>query len=163
MVFYLRVGTPCEHLPFKPLMVSFLIFPISFSSYRLAYRSGVTTAVAAPSGGGFLQGIAAAFRVGAPHALAKGAVVQKETALHVSVSFTLPVSVSTQISALRSVLFAPETEDETAWSRVREVILNNAYILRWRVSNSIFPFDFRGKSHWSSPLRMQMPCQRYSV
>jgi hypothetical protein len=85
----------------------------------LAYRSGVTAAVTAPSGDG-LQGIAAAFRVGAPHALAKGAVIQKETALHVSVSFTLPVGVSTQISALRSVLFAPETEEETAWSRVRE-------------------------------------------
>jgi hypothetical protein len=26
-----------------------------------------------------------------------------------------------------------------------------------------FPFDFRGKFHWLSLLRVQMPCQRFSV
>ena len=63
-----------------------------------------------------------AFSVGAPHALAKGVVVQSETTPRVSVSFTFPVSVNTWISALRSVLFAQDTQDETAWSRVQEVI-----------------------------------------
>ncbi|KAF8958055.1 hypothetical protein BDZ97DRAFT_1950338 [Flammula alnicola] len=71
----------------------------------LAYRSGVTTAITAPSGYGFLQGISTAFSVGAPHALAKSAIVQPETALHVTLSFSLPVSVSTQVAALRTLLF----------------------------------------------------------
>ncbi|KDR69239.1 hypothetical protein GALMADRAFT_128703 [Galerina marginata CBS 339.88] len=96
----------------------------------LAYKSGVTTAITAPSGTGFLQGISTAFSVGAPHALAKGAVVQQETALHVSLSFGLPVSVSTQVSALRTLLFGAEesstervgvvVDTKSAWEKVRE-------------------------------------------
>ncbi|KAJ6522178.1 hypothetical protein DFH09DRAFT_1191798 [Mycena vulgaris] len=49
-----------------------------------AYRAGVTTAVVAPMGNGFLQGVATAFDVGAPNALAAGAIVQEETSLHIS-------------------------------------------------------------------------------
>jgi cytosine/adenosine deaminase-related metal-dependent hydrolase len=42
----------------------------------LAYRSGVTTGITAPSSNGFLAGLSTAFNTGLPHRLAKGAVVQ---------------------------------------------------------------------------------------
>lgn len=48
----------------------------------------------------------------------RGAIVQAETALHVSVSLDLGVSVSTQVAALRRLLYE---SDEGAWKRVREV------------------------------------------
>ena len=73
-----------------------------------------------------------AFSVGAPHALAKGAIVQKETALHVALSFGFPVSVSEQVAALRRQLFGYDDDDdvegleekeEGVWERVREVCL----------------------------------------
>ncbi|KAF8801695.1 amidohydrolase [Phlegmacium glaucopus] len=83
----------------------------------LAYRNGVTTAITAPSGRGFLQGLSTAFSAGSPHALARGAIVQEETALHVTISFSLDSSVSTQIAALRSQLFESSLRP---WFRVRE-------------------------------------------
>ena len=48
-------------------------------------------------------------------------MVQSETALHVSVRFTFPVGVSTQISGLPLVSFAQDTQNEAAWSSVQEV------------------------------------------
>ncbi|KAJ7861358.1 hypothetical protein B0H14DRAFT_2741976 [Mycena olivaceomarginata] len=53
--------------------------------YDIGMRTaaGVTTAVVAPQGNGFLQGLGTAFDVGAPHALAAGAIVQDETSLHI--------------------------------------------------------------------------------
>ncbi|KAJ6538181.1 hypothetical protein DFH09DRAFT_1177759 [Mycena vulgaris] len=83
-----------------------------------AYRAGVTTAVVAPMGNGFLQGVATAFDVGAPNALAAGAIVQEETSLHISLHSGMLASVSTQMAALRMFLF----EDESAgpWLRVRK-------------------------------------------
>ncbi|PPR01451.1 hypothetical protein CVT26_015084 [Gymnopilus dilepis] len=96
----------------------------------LAYRAGVTTAVTAPTGTGFLRGLGVAFSVGAPHALAKGAIVQKETALHVALSLGFPVSVSEQVAALRRQLFGYDDDDDeeanrqedealSVWERVR--------------------------------------------
>ena len=86
---------------------------------RLAYRNGVTTAVTAPSGNkGFLQGVSTAFSAGSPNALAKGAIIQEETALHITISLTLAPSVSTQIAALRSQLFESSLKH---WVLVRKV------------------------------------------
>lgn len=70
---------------------------------RLAYRSGVTVGVTAPSSSGFLSGLGTAFNTGSPNRLANGAVVQDITALHVSIDSTKP-SVSTQVAALRNLL-----------------------------------------------------------
>ena len=86
--------------------------------YRLAYRNGVTTAITAPSGRGFSQGLSTAFSAGSPHALARGAVVQEETALYITLSLSFTTSVSTQIVALRSQLFESSLGP---WVRVREV------------------------------------------
>ncbi|KAF7364300.1 Composite domain of metallo-dependent hydrolase [Mycena sanguinolenta] len=83
-----------------------------------AYRAGVTTAIVAPMGHGFLQGLGTAFDVGAPHALAAGAIVQDETSLHISLYPDMGASVSTQIAALRRLLF--EDEASGPWMRVRE-------------------------------------------
>ncbi|PBK90230.1 carbohydrate esterase family 9 protein [Armillaria gallica] len=70
----------------------------------LAYRGGVTTAVTAPESSGFLSGLSAAFTTGAAHKLEKGAVIQDVVALHVMVSMSSPISISTQLGALRRLL-----------------------------------------------------------
>ncbi|KAJ7090098.1 hypothetical protein C8R44DRAFT_751081 [Mycena epipterygia] len=74
-----------------------------------AYRGGVTTAIVARQGNGFLQGIGAAFCVGARNALARGAIVQAETSLHVSLHSGMAASVSTQIAALRECCYSTRT------------------------------------------------------
>ena len=48
----------------------------------------------------------------------KGAIVQAETAPHVIVSLQLGVTASTQVAALRRLLY---DSSEGAWKRVREV------------------------------------------
>ncbi|KAF9014304.1 hypothetical protein BDQ17DRAFT_1386733 [Cyathus striatus] len=80
----------------------------------LAYHDGVTTAITAPSGSGFVRGISTTFLTGAWSASEKGAVLMEETALHITVSPSLSVSVSTQIAALRRLLYG------SAGSRVWE-------------------------------------------
>lgn len=85
---------------------------------RLAYRNGVTRAITAPSGSGFIQGLSTAFFPGAENALDHRAILQEETALHVTVSHSVKASISTQIAALRQLLFESNT---TAWQRVRNV------------------------------------------
>ncbi|PFH48338.1 hypothetical protein AMATHDRAFT_65765 [Amanita thiersii Skay4041] len=83
----------------------------------LAYRSGVGTAVTAPSGSGFLLGISTAFDTGASNALEKGAVIQEDVAIHVAIRPALRVSVSTQVATLRRLVFEDPGE---AWARVRK-------------------------------------------
>ncbi|KAG1742005.1 hypothetical protein EDB19DRAFT_1703499 [Suillus lakei] len=70
----------------------------------LAYRGGVTTAITAPSGT-FLQGISTAFSPGAAHARVENASIVDEVALHVAVSMSSRIGVSTQVAALRNMLF----------------------------------------------------------
>ena len=78
------------------------------------------------SGYGFLQGVSTAFSPGSSNALAKGAVIQDETALHISISFSLAPSVSTQIAALQYQLFESSLKH---WVRVRNVnCLSSCYI-----------------------------------
>ncbi|KAF9460668.1 carbohydrate esterase family 9 protein [Collybia nuda] len=83
----------------------------------LAYRGGVTRAITAPLGNGFLSGLSTTFDIGATSAVDQGAIVQAETALHVALSPRMSVSVSTQVAALRRLLF-DSTSD--TWNRVRE-------------------------------------------
>jgi hypothetical protein len=91
----------CEFFPRSDHFPTFA-YP-SFAS--IAYRQGVTTAITAPSTYGFLAGLSTAFSTGAEHKLERGAVLQDEAALHVSIdqSFVQP-SVSTQIAVLRRLL-----------------------------------------------------------
>ncbi|KAG1739632.1 hypothetical protein EDD22DRAFT_959342 [Suillus occidentalis] len=70
----------------------------------LAYRGGDTTAITAPSGA-FLRGVSTAFSPGAAHARVENASVVDEVALHVAVSMSSKVGVSTQVAALRNMLF----------------------------------------------------------
>ncbi|KAF5370700.1 hypothetical protein D9758_002026 [Tetrapyrgos nigripes] len=74
----------------------------------LAYRSGVTLAVTAPSHRSFYSGLATSFSTGSSHKLEPGAVVQEVTGLHVSVRHFGTPSVSTQIAALRRLLLDPK-------------------------------------------------------
>ncbi|KAJ4486448.1 carbohydrate esterase family 9 protein [Lentinula lateritia] len=87
----------------------------------LAYRSGVTTAVTAPYSSGLLSGLSTAFNTGAAHKLKEGAVMQDEVALHVSLSLSSSVSVSTQIAMLRRLLSGGARGDlELQISRILE-------------------------------------------
>ncbi|KAJ6625571.1 hypothetical protein B0H10DRAFT_2001975 [Mycena sp. CBHHK59/15] len=70
----------------------------------LAYRHGITSAITAPRSYGFLAGLSTVFSMAAAHKLADGAVVQDVAALHVAITLSSGVSVSTQISALRGLL-----------------------------------------------------------
>jgi hypothetical protein len=74
----------------------------------LAYRSGVTLAVTAPSHKGFYSGLATSFSTGSAHKLEPGAVIQEVTGLHVAVRHFGTPSVSTQIAALRRLLLEPQ-------------------------------------------------------
>lgn len=87
--------------------------------YRLAYRSGVTTAISAPVSYSFLAGLGVAFSTGARHKLEDGAVVRPMTALHVHVGPGQGASVSTQIATLRRLLL--DGEKHGAFHRVSRV------------------------------------------
>lgn len=87
----------------------------------------MTVGVAAPSSNGFLAGLSTAFNTGLPHRLAKGAVVQDITALHVAIDSSRP-SVSTHIAALRNLLRGGGKGDLAA--RFKDVV---------RVSIILFP------------------------
>ncbi|KAF8630433.1 hypothetical protein AX17_005410 [Amanita inopinata Kibby_2008] len=83
----------------------------------LAYREGISTAISVPLGSGFLLGVSAAFAVGSSHSLERGAIVLEETAVHVVLSPSLSVSVSTQIATLRRLVF--EGVGGKTWARIR--------------------------------------------
>jgi hypothetical protein len=88
---------------------------------RLAYRAGVTKAVAVPLGFAFTKGIGAFFSTGAAHRLEAAAIIQRATALHVQIgAFGVP-SVSTQVAALRKTLLTlpADTDGEVAETVVR--------------------------------------------
>lgn len=86
-------------------------------------RSGVTlatTALAKPislSRGHFVSGLSTTFGTGSKHAMERGAIVQDVVALHVVLGRSSPllpksVSVSTQIAALRRLLYGWESTDK---------------------------------------------------
>ncbi|KAH9930389.1 composite domain of metallo-dependent hydrolase [Amylocystis lapponica] len=72
----------------------------------IAYRAGVTTGITAPKSSGFLSGLSTVFSPGAKHKLEKGAVIQDVAALHFNVYYGGSPSVSTQITALRTLLLS---------------------------------------------------------
>ncbi|KAJ6572076.1 carbohydrate esterase family 9 protein [Mycena capillaripes] len=81
----------------------------------LGYRSGVTSAVTAPSSRGFLSGLSTVFSTAAAHKLVDGAVIQEVAALHVGLSLSSAISVSTQIAALRGLLLGEGKGDLAQW------------------------------------------------
>jgi hypothetical protein len=104
--------TFCKH----PLSHFCLTFYLTI--LRHAYRGGVTRAITAPSGDGFIQGLSTKFFSGAESALDSRAILQEDIALHVTLSHSVHASISTQIATLRELLFESNT---TAWQRVRSV------------------------------------------
>ncbi|KAG6821570.1 hypothetical protein H0H93_000079 [Arthromyces matolae] len=90
-----------------------------------AYRSGITLATSSLSKeyyldgtpGHIISGLSVTFRTGSSHAMERGAIVQDINALHVHIGRVHPmiskgVSVSTQIAALRRLLFGWEERDK---------------------------------------------------
>ncbi|OCH88880.1 composite domain of metallo-dependent hydrolase [Obba rivulosa] len=84
----------------------------------LAYRSGVTVGITAPSHSGFLGGLTTAFSLGSAHKLERGALVQNITAVHVSFGRSVIPSISTQVAALRSLLQGHTEGDHAKWFRL---------------------------------------------
>ncbi|KAF9006581.1 carbohydrate esterase family 9 protein [Cyathus striatus] len=92
----------------------------------IAYRSGVTFATSSlakpiflyASEGHLIAGLSVTFRTGASHAMESGAIIQDVVALHVVIGRAHPVfhdksiSVSTQVAALRRLLFGWESTDK---------------------------------------------------
>ncbi|KZV70092.1 carbohydrate esterase family 9 protein [Peniophora sp. CONT] len=77
----------------------------------LSYRAGVTTAVTAPATFGFGElGLSASFSLGAPHVLAPGALIQSDSALHITLARPSSPSISTRIGALRRLLLDNELQ-----------------------------------------------------
>lgn len=70
---------------------------------RLAYRSGTTRAITAPTSSSFTSGLSTLFSLGASNKLEDGAVIQEDVGLHVAVRHfgKAGPSVSTQIGVLR--------------------------------------------------------------
>lgn len=81
---------------------------------RLAYRSGVSTAVTSPISNGLLGGLGTYISLAAEHGLENGAVLHDVTAVHVAVLHQGGPSVSTQIAALRRLLLGPYTGERGA-------------------------------------------------
>ncbi|KAG1765832.1 hypothetical protein EV702DRAFT_1272051 [Suillus placidus] len=100
----------------------------------LAYRGGVTTAITAPSGA-FLQGISTAFSPGAAHARVENASIVDMVALHVVVSISSRIGVSTQVAALRNMLFG-EGGDEVLRS-VRKVGMFYPSCVEWTLISRV--------------------------
>jgi imidazolonepropionase-like amidohydrolase len=75
----------------------------------LAYRSGVTSAVSAPTKRGLIQGLTVSFSTGARHRLERGAIASGITALHVALGHGRTDSVGTQIATLRRFLLGGAT------------------------------------------------------
>jgi hypothetical protein len=93
-------------------------------------------------GYGFMRGVGTAFSTGASNALANGAIVQTETALHISVNSEMDASVSTQIAALRNLLFSKSAEG--SWDRVQHVSLPHFLLLVFNVDTG----NSRERSRW---------------
>lgn len=89
------------------------IFPFAFNCWavfltrrsivRLAYRSGTTRAITAPTSSSFTSGLSTLFSLGASHKLEDGAVIQDDVGLHIAVKHfgKSGPSVSTQVGVLR--------------------------------------------------------------
>ncbi|KAI1385486.1 uncharacterized protein F4822DRAFT_345518 [Hypoxylon trugodes] len=92
---------------------------LQFGDRRLAitHRRGLTTLVTAPVSNGFLHGISTAFRPGAAHGLAPGAVVKRDVSLFLSIGHesknALFPSISSQIYELRKILENPNPPHPT--------------------------------------------------
>ncbi|KAJ7056558.1 hypothetical protein C8F01DRAFT_1233681 [Mycena amicta] len=89
----------------------------------LAYRSGVASAITAPTGYGVFLGLSVSFSLGSTHKLEKGAVLQDIAAVHIAISPSFAPSVSTQIAALRRLLLessVKESEHEFAFAQARK-------------------------------------------
>ncbi|KIJ40898.1 hypothetical protein M422DRAFT_75681 [Sphaerobolus stellatus SS14] len=78
----------------------------------LAYRAGVTAAIAQPDSTGLISGVGVMFATGARHRLEKGAIFQDATSFHVTIqheeSSSAP-SISTKIGTLRRLLMGGGT------------------------------------------------------
>ncbi|KAJ6570163.1 carbohydrate esterase family 9 protein [Mycena vulgaris] len=82
----------------------------------LAYRSGVTSAIVAPTSYGAFGGLGVSFSLGAAHGLERGAILQEVTGVHMKVLQSLPgLSVSTQIALLRRLLLRPVDGPSKVW------------------------------------------------
>lgn len=77
--------------------------------------------IVAPSGMGLIAGLSTAVSLGAASKTEDGAVLRDVVALHVSLSMSLPYSVSTQIATLRHLLLSghsAKASEANTWSQL---------------------------------------------
>ncbi|KAJ2918066.1 hypothetical protein MD484_g2411, partial [Candolleomyces efflorescens] len=123
----------------------------------LSYRSGATVGITAPESYSFISGLSTAFSTGAPHKLARGAVLQDITGLHVSIESSNP-SISTQIAALRNLLF---DHGEGELKRVFRQVVKGELPLVIQVQSadviaSIIQLKAEVESHSNTPLKVTL-------
>lgn len=116
---------------------------------RLAYRSGVSTAITSPISDGLLGGLGTYFSLGAKHKLEREAVLSDVTAVHVAVLHQIAggPSVSTQIAALRRLLLGPYTGERGAsFEAVVKVLIHDTDCAEPESNADLC----RESYHWSS-------------
>jgi len=129
MGWFLNREMPCE---LKFVVYSIALLKPTLPLYRLAYRSGVTSAITPPSSSGLLSGLSTVFSTGSSHALEQGAVLKPVTALHVGISMNGEKSVATQVGALRRILLSglkeeTQSEEGELGAVVRKVLDVNSF------------------------------------
>lgn len=86
-----------------------------FSTYIIADCMQVTSAISAPIHKGFLAGISTQFSTGSMHRMESGSIQKDAVALHLTIRRLPNTSISTQIAALRRLLFKPSNSAIGFW------------------------------------------------
>lgn len=84
-------------------------------TFRLAYRSGVTKAVAFPISSSLVSGLSYAFSTSAEHGLSQNAILNPDAALHLSLA-SGKMSTSTQLAILRRLLTSDANNETEIWN-----------------------------------------------
>ena len=88
---------------------------------RLAFRSGVTTAVASPiAGSSLFSGLSFAFSTAADHPLSRGAILNPAAALHLNMESS-KLSTSSKIAILRRLLSGESGEEDEITEAMQKV------------------------------------------
>lgn len=114
------------------MFVHFWYFPplLIFNMTSLAYRSGVTKGVTAPTHTRFLSGLSTVFSLGVMHDFEPGAIIQNVAGLHISIRhFSGTPSISTQIAALRRLLLDPLKGAWTEWLKLVVEVVDLLYLV----------------------------------
>lgn len=101
--------TSCEYQRLQPELIA-----------SLAYRSGVTKAVAFPISGSLFSGLSYAFSTAALHSLSPNAILNPAAALHLSL-VSGKMGTSTKLAVLRRLLTSDANNETEIWRVMDQV------------------------------------------